>query len=84
MLIRKGGIYRQIDEKCLQQYKDRGYTVDGSGPESDPVISDLVSRAEKLKLKLPDGLTVEQVRAVVEQAEAAKTTQGGGGNAGNK
>lgn len=84
MLIRKGGIYRQIDETHLPQYKDRGYTVDGSGVESDPIISDLVSRAEKLKLKLPDGLTVEQVRAAVEQAEAAKTAQGGGGNAGNK
>lgn len=70
MLIKKGGIYREIDEKNLQTYKDRGYEVDKPAPETDPVISDLISRAEKLKLKLPDGLTVEQVRAAVEQAEA--------------
>lgn len=28
MLIRKGGIYREIDEKNLQTYKDRGYEVE--------------------------------------------------------
>lgn len=73
MLIKKGGIYRDIDEANLQTYKDRGYApVVEAEPAADPVISDLVSRAEKLKLKLPDGLTVEQVRAAVEEAEAAK------------
>jgi hypothetical protein len=74
MLIRKGGIYRNIDEKNLQTYKDRGYEVDRPDAK-DPVISDLISRAEKLKLKLPDGLTAEQVRAAVEQAEAGKAAK---------
>lgn len=76
MLIRKGGIYRNIDEKNLQTYKDRGYEAD-SPDIKDPVISDLISRAEKLKLKLPDGLTVEQVRVAVEQAEAEKAAKTG-------
>lgn len=76
MLIKKGGIYREIDEENLQTYKDRGYVVDEPEPDmSDPVISDLVSRVEKLKLKLPDGLTVEQVKAAVEQAEAEKAAK---------
>lgn len=78
MLIKKGGIYREIDEKNLQTYKDRGYSeVTEAAPPPDPVISDPISRAEKLKLKLPDGLTVEQVRAAVEQAEAEKTPKAG-------
>ena len=73
MLIQKGGIFREIDKANLQMYKDRGYAAVEEKPvASDPVISDLVSRAEKLKLKLPDGLTVEQVRAAVEEAEAVK------------
>lgn len=76
MLIRKGGIYREIDERNLQAYKERGYVVD-KPDVTDPVISDLISRAEKLKLKLPDGLTVEQVRAAVEQAEADKAAKAG-------
>lgn len=84
MLVKKGGIYRDIDEANLQIYKDRGYSVDKPDePAPDPVISDLVSRAEKLKLKLPDGLTVEQVRAAVEQAEADKAAKAGGADAGN-
>ncbi len=84
MLIRKGGIYRNIDEKNLQTYKDRGYEVDAPEPETDPVISDLISRAEKLKLKLPDGLTAEQVRAAVEQAEAEKAAAAADPKAGAK
>lgn len=75
MLIKKGGIYRNIDKMNLQTYKDRGYEVDEPAQEIDPVISDLISRAEKLKLKLPDGLTVEQVRAAVEKAEAEKAAK---------
>ena len=76
MLIQKGGIYRNIDKANLQIYKDRGYAaVEEKTAETDPVISDLVSRAEKLKLKLADGLTVEQVRAAVEQAEAEKVAK---------
>ena len=78
MLIKKSGIYREIDKANLQTYKDRGYVVDEPEPDmSDPVISDLVSRVEKLKLKLPDGLTVEQVKAAVEQAEADKAAKAG-------
>lgn len=75
MLIKKGGIYRNIDERNLQTYKDRGYKADTPEPETDPAVSDLISRAEKLKLKLPDGLTVEQVRAAVGQAEAEKAAK---------
>lgn len=75
MLIKKGGIYREIGDANFQTYKDRGYTSADEPELNDPVISDLVSRAEKLKLKLPDGLTVEQVRAAVEQAEAQKGAQ---------
>ena len=76
MLIQKGGIYRNIDEANLQIYKDRGYAaVEEKTAATDPVISDLVSRAEKLKLKLADGLTVEQVRTAVEQAEAEKAAK---------
>ena len=76
MLSQKGGIYRNINKANLQIYKDRGYAAaEEKTAAADPIISDLVSRAEKLKLKLADGLTVDQVRAAVEQAEADKAAK---------
>ena len=34
MLIRKGGIYRQIDPKRLQQYRDKGYAAVEESPKA--------------------------------------------------
>lgn len=36
MLIQKGGICREIDEKHLQQYKDKGYSVAEKSQEPKP------------------------------------------------
>lgn len=61
----------------LDWFQEHGYRVEE--PESsDPIISDLIKRAEKLKLKLPDGLTADQVRAAIEQAEAEKAEKEAG------
>lgn len=62
------------DATLLNWFREHGYRIE-EVKTPDPVISDLISRAEKLKLKLPDGLTVEQVRAAVEQAEADKAAK---------
>lgn len=68
------GVAACEDAARLDWFREHGYKVEEE-EIPDPVISDLVSRAEKLKLKLADGLTVEQVRAAVEQAEADKAAK---------
>lgn len=70
------GVAECANPTRLYWFREHGYRVEEE-EIPDPVISDLVSRAEKLKLKLPDGLTVDQVRAAVEQAEAEKAAKAG-------
>nr|WP_319488481.1 hypothetical protein [uncultured Caproiciproducens sp.] len=70
--VKRRGMVLLIEDSTVSKYTGDGFSVLGKPEETDPVISDLISRAEKLKLKLPDGLTVEQVRTAVEEAETAK------------
>lgn len=51
----------------LEWFRKHGYTVEAEAAPVD--VSDLVRRAEKLKLDLPDGLTADQVLEAVEKAE---------------
>ena len=44
MLIRKGGIYRQIDPKRLQQYRDKGYAAVEESPKASPAAPKAVPK----------------------------------------
>lgn len=44
MLIRKGGIYRQIDPKKLQRYKDKGYAAVEESPKASPATPKTASK----------------------------------------
>ena len=53
----------------LAWFSEHGYTVEDTSTEQEAEMTDLAKRCEALKLDLPDGLTVDQVREAVEKAE---------------
>ena len=64
MLIQKGGISREIEEKRLQAYKEKGYRVVESLVECSKVV---VTVAKESKSKPLEKMTVEELKAYAEQ-----------------
>jgi hypothetical protein len=77
--VKKSAQILLVDDSQLDNYKQKGFakfTPPGLEEKQDfdlsnPDITSLIKRVEALKLDLPDGLSVEQVKQAVEEAEKA-------------
>lgn len=83
--VKRRGMVLLVDDSEVGKYTGDGFEILGKlheEPHEAPQvptaddISDLIKRAESLKLDLPDGLTFEQVREAIEKAEQEAGAKG--------
>lgn len=83
--VKRRGMVLLVDDSEVAKYTGDGFEILGNPQEESQVptvddISDLIKRAESLKLDLPEGLTFEQVRGAIEKAEQEAGAKGGKGS----